>query len=178
MSASGGAPSEHWTDEGKLYLCAIEDMFSGRIVGHSISDWMKVRLAVNGLNNSVFRRRDAADCVVHSDRGSRLRSRKLAQTLNRHQLIGPMGIIGAAGGQRRDGVLLRPAAKERPGPQALAYPRRAPHCDHHLDRAGLPPPSSAGPPGTIDALRVTDDHEPDHQSGGLTVAGHDVVVTA
>ena len=39
--------TEHWTDEGKLYLCAIKDAFSGRIVGYSMSDRMKARLAVN-----------------------------------------------------------------------------------------------------------------------------------
>ena len=39
--------TEHWTDEGKLYLCAIKDVFSGRIVGYSISDRMKVRLVMN-----------------------------------------------------------------------------------------------------------------------------------
>ncbi len=32
--------TEHWTDEGKLYLCAIKDVFSARIVGYSISDRM------------------------------------------------------------------------------------------------------------------------------------------
>ncbi|CAM4169843.1 Transposase InsO family protein [Helcobacillus massiliensis] len=42
--------TEHWTDEGKLYLCAIKDVFSGRIVGCSISDRMRARLAVNALN--------------------------------------------------------------------------------------------------------------------------------
>ncbi|MTE24339.1 DDE-type integrase/transposase/recombinase [Microbacterium sp. ZXX196] len=62
--------TEHWTDEGKLYLCAIKDVFSGRIVGYSISDRMKARLAVNALDNAISRRRDAADCIVHSDRGS------------------------------------------------------------------------------------------------------------
>ena len=41
MIAAGGAPTEHWTDEGKLYLCAIKDAFSGRIAGYSISDRMK-----------------------------------------------------------------------------------------------------------------------------------------
>ena len=59
----GGAPTEHWTDEGKLYLCAIKDAFSGRIVGYSISDRMKARLAVNALDNAVSRRRDAAGCI-------------------------------------------------------------------------------------------------------------------
>ena len=55
--------TEHRTDEGKLYLCAIKDVFSGRIVGYSISDRMKAGLAVNALNNALSRRRDAA--VLH-----------------------------------------------------------------------------------------------------------------
>ena len=89
--------TEHWTDEGKLYLCAIKDVFSGRIVGYSISDRMKARLAVNALDNAVIRRRDAAGCIVHSDRGSQFRSRKFVHALNRHHLIGSMGQVGAAG---------------------------------------------------------------------------------
>ena len=32
--------TEHWTGEGKLYLCAIKDVFSNRIVGYSIDDNM------------------------------------------------------------------------------------------------------------------------------------------
>ncbi|UEJ82797.1 IS3 family transposase [Brachybacterium halotolerans subsp. kimchii] len=89
--------TEHWTDEGKLYLCAIKDVFSGRIVGYSISDRMRARLAVNALDNAVTRRRDAAGCIVHSDRGSQFRSRKFVHALNRHHLIGSMGKVGAAG---------------------------------------------------------------------------------
>ncbi|MGO3504328.1 IS3 family transposase [Brachybacterium tyrofermentans] len=89
--------TEHWTDEGKLYLCAIKDVFSGRIVGYSISDRMKARLAANALDNAVSRRRDTAGCIVHSDRGSQFRSRKFVHTLNRHHLIGSMGQVGAAG---------------------------------------------------------------------------------
>ncbi len=89
--------TEHWTDEGKLYLCAIKDVFSARIVGYSISDRMKARLAVNALDNAASRRGDVAGCIVHSDRGSQFRSRKFVQTLNRHHLIGSMGRVGAAG---------------------------------------------------------------------------------
>ena len=89
--------TEHWTDEGKLYLCAIKDVFSGRIVGYSISDRMKARLAVNALDNAITRRRDAAGCIVHSDRGSQFRSRKFVHALDRHHLIGSMGKVGAAG---------------------------------------------------------------------------------
>lgn len=89
--------TEHWTDEGKLYLCAIKDVFSGRIVGYSISDRMKARLAVNALDNAISRRPDAASCIVHSDRGSQFRSRKFVHALNRHHLVGSMGKVGAAG---------------------------------------------------------------------------------
>ena len=45
--------TEHRTGEGKLYLCAIKDVFSNRIVGYSISDRMKSRIAVDALNNAA-----------------------------------------------------------------------------------------------------------------------------
>jgi hypothetical protein len=62
--------TEHRTAEGKLYLCAIKDVYSGRIVGYSIDSRMKSRLAVQTLENAVAMRGDVAGCVVHSDRGS------------------------------------------------------------------------------------------------------------
>ena len=40
--------TEHWTGEGKLYLCAVKDVYSNRIVGYSIDSRMKARLAVDG----------------------------------------------------------------------------------------------------------------------------------
>jgi putative transposase len=64
----------HWTDEAKLYLCAIKDVFPGRIVGCSVSDRMKACLAVNALASAVSRRGDVAGCIVHSDRGSEVPS--------------------------------------------------------------------------------------------------------
>ncbi|GAB2531703.1 hypothetical protein GCM10027268_00390 [Brachybacterium huguangmaarense] len=83
MNAAGGAPSEHWTDEGKLYLCAIKDVFSGRIVGYSMSDRMKARLPVNALDNATSRRGEIAGCIVHSDRGSQGGFNWLSQHLDR-----------------------------------------------------------------------------------------------
>jgi putative transposase len=38
-----GDITEHWTGEGKLYVCAFKDVYSNRIVGYSISDRMKSR---------------------------------------------------------------------------------------------------------------------------------------
>lgn len=55
-----GDITEHWTGEGKLYLCAFKDAYSNRIVGYSIDSRMKSRLAVAALNNAVARRGDVA----------------------------------------------------------------------------------------------------------------------
>lgn len=59
--------TEHATGEGKLYLCAVKDVFSNRIVGYSIDARMKSRLAVTALDNAVARRQDVAGCILHSD---------------------------------------------------------------------------------------------------------------
>jgi putative transposase len=94
--------TEHRTGEGKLYLCAIKDVWSNRIVGYSIDSRMKSRLAVRALDNAVtgrlaqgYTRDEIAGCVVHSDRGSQYRSRKFVRALHRHDLLGSMGRVGA-----------------------------------------------------------------------------------
>ena len=90
--------TEHRTREGKLYLCAIKDVFSNRIVGWSIDSRMKARLVVAAIEMAVARRDgDVAGCVLHSDRGSQFRARKVHRTLTRHQMVGSMGQVGAAG---------------------------------------------------------------------------------
>ena len=76
-------------------------MFSGRIVGYSIADRMKARTAVDAIASAVARRAvdgtPVAGCIVHSDRGSQFRSRKFLAALQRHDLLGSMGRVGAAG---------------------------------------------------------------------------------
>lgn len=89
--------TEHWTGEGKLYLCAVKDAFSNRIVGYSIDSRMKSRLAVTALDSAVARRGAVAGCIVHSDRGSQFRSRKYVHALRRHVMVGSMGRVGACG---------------------------------------------------------------------------------
>ena len=93
--------TEHPTAQGKLYLCAIKDVWSNRIVGYSIDSRMRSRLAVTALDNAVARRRaeghDVAGCIVHSDRGSQFRSRKMQRALTRHTMAGSMGQVGSAG---------------------------------------------------------------------------------
>lgn len=92
--------SEHSTGDGKLYLCAVKDVFSNRIVGYSIDRRMTSRLAVDALQMAVARRggkTNVAGCRVHSDRGSQFRSRCFVETIRANGLVGSMGRVGAAG---------------------------------------------------------------------------------
>jgi putative transposase len=93
--------TEHPTREGKLYLCAIKDVWSNRIVGYSIAGRMESSIAVAALDSAVARRaatgQPVADCVLHTDRGSQFRSRKLQQALASHRMLGSMGQVGSAG---------------------------------------------------------------------------------
>jgi putative transposase len=85
--------SEHPTGEGKLYLCAIKDVFSNRIVGYSMDAQMPAALAVAALKNALVTR-DVATTIVHSDRGSQFRSRAFVRTLKEAELRGSMGRVG------------------------------------------------------------------------------------
>ena len=88
--------TEHPTAQGKLYLCAIKDVWSTRIVGYSMSSRMTAALAVSALSNAVALR-DPADTTVHSDRGSQFRSNAFVIALKNHGLVGSMGRVGACG---------------------------------------------------------------------------------
>ena len=86
--------TEHPTAEGKLYLCAIKDVYSGRIVGYSIDARMTSALATAALRNAVALRQPKGT-IVHSDRGSQFRSHAFVRLLRKHRLAGSMGRVGA-----------------------------------------------------------------------------------
>jgi transposase InsO family protein len=86
--------TEHPTAEGKLYLCAVKDAFSGRIVGYSIDTRMKASLAVAALRNAIIFRSPVAT-IVHSDRGSQFGAKKFVRMLRNNGLVGSMGRVGA-----------------------------------------------------------------------------------
>lgn len=97
---SAGAANQLWLADitqrrtlgGKVYLCAIKDVLSNRIVGYQIELRMKSSLAVHALNNGVARRADVADCALPTDRGSRFRSTKLVYALARTPWLGPWDV--------------------------------------------------------------------------------------
>jgi putative transposase len=88
--------TEHPTGQGKLYLCAVKDYYSNKIVGYSIDSRMKSSLAFAALRNAITLR-DPAGVIVHSDRGSQIRSKKYRRLLRNNGLIGSMGRVGACG---------------------------------------------------------------------------------
>lgn len=88
---------EHDTNDGRLYLCALKDVFSNRIVGYSIGDTMRASLAVQALQNALMQRDYPGGVVVHSDRGSQFRSGKYRHVLAANGLLQSMGQVGSAG---------------------------------------------------------------------------------
>ena len=89
--------TEHWTGEGKLYMCAFKDVCSNKIVGYAIDKRMKAGLAVRALTNALMQRGYPENVIIHSDRGSQFRSRKFQTALKRYKLRGSMGRVGACG---------------------------------------------------------------------------------
>ena len=88
--------TEHPTGEGKLYLCAIKDCYSNKIVGYSIDSRMKSALAGSAIRNAIALR-SPAGTICHSDRGSQFRSKKVIRLLRNNGLRGSMGRVAAAG---------------------------------------------------------------------------------
>lgn len=86
--------TEHPTTEGKLYLCAVKDACSARIVGYAAADRMTSALAVSALRNAIALR-SPSGTVVHTDRGSQFRSHAFTRVLRTRGLTGSMGRVGA-----------------------------------------------------------------------------------
>ena len=89
--------SEHPTRTGKLYIYAVKDVCSNRIVGYSIGDRMTAQLAVSALRSAVARRQPSRVVTVHSDRGGQFRSRAFRRVLVDAGLAGSMGRVASAG---------------------------------------------------------------------------------
>jgi hypothetical protein len=132
--------TEHPTAEGKLYCCAIKDLFSNRIVGYAIDERMTAQLAVTA---PAHRGRQAT--AARRRRGPQRPRVAVSSKIvpSRPERRRPAGVDGPGRlrrRQRRHGVLARTPAEERPRSPALAHPRRTAPGDRVLDRAHLQPP--------------------------------------
>jgi transposase InsO family protein len=72
------------TDEGWLYLAAIEDLATREIVGWSMADHLGAGLCVDALVMALQRRRPEAGLIHHSDRGVQYAAEPYRQVLGRH----------------------------------------------------------------------------------------------
>ena len=67
---------------GFVYLAAILDAWSRKVVGYAISRSMDARIAVAALKAAVRSRNPPAGCIHHSDRGSQLEFSRSSQRLS------------------------------------------------------------------------------------------------
>lgn len=85
-------PNEAWvaditylpTREGWLYLAAVEDLYSRRVVGWSMAEHLESRLVYDALALAVERRLPGEGLLAHSDRGSQYASEHYQRLLVEH----------------------------------------------------------------------------------------------
>lgn len=83
-----------YTKEGWLYLCAVLDVCSRKIVGWAMHRRLTDELVLNAIKQAVKQRRPLAGCIFHSDRGSQYDSAKVKSYLKRHGFLQSMSKKG------------------------------------------------------------------------------------
>jgi putative transposase len=71
-----------WTSEGWLYVAAVLDLFSRRVVGWSMQTAMTSQLVTDALMMAVWRRGPAPTLLHHSDQGSQYTSEEFQRQLD------------------------------------------------------------------------------------------------
>lgn len=74
------------TWQGWLYLAAVVDLFSRKVVGWSMKPTLSRELALDALLMAVWRRKPDAQVVVHSDQGSQFGSDDFRRFCREHDL--------------------------------------------------------------------------------------------
>lgn len=82
------------TTEGWLYLAAVMDLYSRRIVGWAMSDSLHRQLVIDALQMAVTTRQPLPGLLHHSDRGSQYASEDYQTLLTQFQMIGSMSRKG------------------------------------------------------------------------------------
>jgi len=83
-----------WTLEGWLYLCAVIDLFSRRVVGYSMSDKIDSVLVSDALKMALLNRKPENGLIFHSDRGSQYASYEFRDLLAKHGIVQSMSRKG------------------------------------------------------------------------------------
>jgi len=83
-----------WTVEGWLYVAAVVDLFSRRVVGWSMKAEMTAQLVTDALLMAVWRRGKPDALLHHSDRGSQYTSEQFQRLLSEHGITCSMSRAG------------------------------------------------------------------------------------
>jgi len=87
--------TEHPTAEGKVYCAAVMDVYSRRIIGHSIDLRQEAQLVVDAMIMAVVRRDPRDDeTILHSDHGCQYTAMAYGKRLRESGLLGSMGTVG------------------------------------------------------------------------------------
>ena len=70
-----------WTREGWLYVCAVLDLFTRKIVGWAIAGHMTRELVLDALRMAYAKRKPGRGLIFHSDRGSQYASAEVRRWL-------------------------------------------------------------------------------------------------
>ena len=83
------------TEEGWLYLCAVRDGCSRRVLGWAVEDHMRTDLVESALSMAVAMRGALPGQVIfHADRGTQYTSGQLARFARRHGIAQSVGRTG------------------------------------------------------------------------------------
>jgi putative transposase len=83
-----------WTVEGWLYVAAVLDLFSRRVVGWSMSATMTAQLVTDALIMAIWRRGKPDALLHHSDRGSQYTSEQFQRLMAEHGVTCSMSRSG------------------------------------------------------------------------------------
>ena len=83
-----------WTAEGWLYVAAVVDLFSRRVVGWSMSASMTAQLVTDALVMAIWRRGKPRALLHHSDRGSQYTSEQFQRLMADHGVTCSMSRSG------------------------------------------------------------------------------------
>jgi len=99
---SAAKPNHRWvadityvsTKQGWLYLAVIIDLYSRRVVGWSMSQWMHRKLVIDALRMAIDARQPQEDLIHHSDRGGQYTSDDFRDELDKHNIECSMSSTG------------------------------------------------------------------------------------
>jgi transposase InsO family protein len=83
-----------WTREGWLYVCAVLDLFTRRIVGWAIEAHMTRDLVMDALQMAYATRKPGPGLIFHSDRGCQYASHEVRHWLTAHAMRPSMSGTG------------------------------------------------------------------------------------